>query len=174
MRSFRVVVAPFAGAIIVIFSILVGFLANDVWDRNRRAAATVRGEDASLISLHALATASGTPHFAIDRAIRAYAAAVINPHPGGSWGEIEVCGLGMKALTCTFKIRGLGPVIHVAIRAERDGTRPLHMLWRRRSPRSRVRTHGNHPLRASCRWAWANCACVSQAAAWRRVLPLGG
>jgi hypothetical protein len=38
----------------------------------------VRGEAANLISLHALAAALGTPHVAIDRAIRVYATAVIN------------------------------------------------------------------------------------------------
>jgi Protein of unknown function (DUF4239) len=85
VRSFRGVVAPFAGAIVIIFSILVGFLANDVWDRNRRAAETVRGEAASLVSLHALAAALGAPHVAIDRAIRAYAAAVINTE----WPRME-------------------------------------------------------------------------------------
>jgi len=78
VRSFRGVVAPYFGAIVAILSILTGFLANDVWDRNRRAAATVRGEGASLISLHALAAALGTPHVAIDRAILAYAIAVID------------------------------------------------------------------------------------------------
>ena len=57
VRSFRGVVGPFFGAIVIIFSILVGFLASDVWDRNRRAAATVRGEAANLVSLHALAAA---------------------------------------------------------------------------------------------------------------------
>ncbi|MDQ6869310.1 MAG: DUF4239 domain-containing protein [Pseudomonadota bacterium] len=85
VRSFRGVVAPFAGAIVIIFSILVGFLANDVWDRNERAAATVRGEGASLISLHALAAALGAPHVAIDRAIRAYAIAVIDKE----WPRME-------------------------------------------------------------------------------------
>ncbi|MGH6852512.1 MAG: hypothetical protein ACREDJ_04795, partial [Methylocella sp.] len=78
VRSFRGVVAPYFAAIVAIFSILTGFLANDVWDRNRRAAATVRGEAASLISLHALAAALGAPHVAIDRAILAYAIAVID------------------------------------------------------------------------------------------------
>jgi hypothetical protein len=78
VRSFRGVVAPFVGAIVTIFSILTGFLASDVWDRNQRAAATVRGEGASLVSLHALAAALGAPHVAIDRAIRAYAIAVID------------------------------------------------------------------------------------------------
>ncbi|MGI8569728.1 MAG: hypothetical protein ACR2KT_11985 [Methylocella sp.] len=84
VRSFRGVVAPYFGAIVVIFGILAGFLANDVWDRNRRAAA-VRGEGASLISLHALAAALGAPHLAIDRAIRAYAAAVIDKE----WPRME-------------------------------------------------------------------------------------
>jgi hypothetical protein len=78
VRSFRGVVGPFVGAIAIIFSVLVGFLASDVWDRNRRAAATVRGEGANLVSLHALAAALGTPHVAIDRVIRAYAIAVID------------------------------------------------------------------------------------------------
>jgi hypothetical protein len=77
-RSFRGVVAPFVGAIVTIFSILTGFLASDVWDRNQRAAATVRGEGASLVSLHALAAALGARHVAIDRAIRAYAIAVVD------------------------------------------------------------------------------------------------
>jgi hypothetical protein len=78
VRSFRGVVAPFVAPIVIIFSILVGFLANDVWDRNERAAATVRGEGANLISLHALAAALGAPHVEIDRAIGAYATAVID------------------------------------------------------------------------------------------------
>lgn len=85
VRSFRGVVAPFVGVTVLIFSILVGFLASDVWDRNRRAAATVRGEGASLVSLHALAAALGAPHVAIDRAIRAYAAAVIDKE----WPQME-------------------------------------------------------------------------------------
>ncbi|MDQ6702420.1 MAG: DUF4239 domain-containing protein [Pseudomonadota bacterium] len=85
VRSFQGVVAPFVGAIAIIFSILTGFLANDVWDRNERAAATVRGEGANLVSLHALAAAFGTPHVAIDRAIRAYAAAVIDKE----WPRME-------------------------------------------------------------------------------------
>ncbi|MGQ0444998.1 MAG: bestrophin-like domain [Beijerinckiaceae bacterium] len=88
VRSYRGVVAPYFGAIVVIFSILTGFLANDVWDRSRRAAAAVRGEGASLISLHALAAALGAPHIAIDRAIRGYAtAAVYHEWPSMENGE---------------------------------------------------------------------------------------
>ena len=85
VRRFRGVVAPFVSAIVVIFGILTGFLASDVWDRNQRAAATVRGEGASLVSLHALAAALGTRHVAIDRAIRAFAIAVTNKE----WPSME-------------------------------------------------------------------------------------
>ena len=38
--------AVLLGGIVVIFGILIGFLANDVWDRNRRAAGAVRSEAA--------------------------------------------------------------------------------------------------------------------------------
>jgi Protein of unknown function (DUF4239) len=78
VRKFQGVVAPFVAAVVAIFAILVGFLANDVWDRSRRAAAAVRVEATSLISLHALADALGKPHESIDRAIREYAIAVVS------------------------------------------------------------------------------------------------
>jgi hypothetical protein len=69
-------VAPFVAAIATVFAILIGFLANDVWDRSRRASTAVRVEATNLISLHALAKALGKPHESIDRAILAYAIAV--------------------------------------------------------------------------------------------------
>jgi hypothetical protein len=76
VQSFRGIVAPYFNGIVVIFAILVGFLANDVWDRNRRAAASVRSEAGSLVSLHDLVAASGLPKLDIDRGIRAYVSAV--------------------------------------------------------------------------------------------------
>jgi Protein of unknown function (DUF4239) len=78
IRKFQGVVAPFVAAVVTIFAILVGFLANDVWDRSRRASAAVRVEATNLISLHALAEALGKPHESIDRAIREYAIAVVS------------------------------------------------------------------------------------------------
>jgi hypothetical protein len=77
VQSFKGIVAPFIGGIVVILGILVGFLANDVWDSNRRAAGAVRGEAASLRSLYELVAASGLPNAGINRAVRAYLAAVI-------------------------------------------------------------------------------------------------
>lgn len=78
VRKFQGVVAPFVGAVVTVFAILVGFLANDVWDRSRRAASAVRVEATNLVSLHALAEALGKPHESIDRAIREYAIAVVS------------------------------------------------------------------------------------------------
>ncbi len=78
VRKLQGVVAPFVAAIVTIFAILIGFLANDVWDRSRRASTAVRVEATNLISLHALAKALGKPHEPIDRAILAYAIAVVD------------------------------------------------------------------------------------------------
>ena len=91
VQSFRGVVAPFIGGIVVILGILIGFLANDVWDRNRRAASTVRREAASLLSLHDLVTASGLPDATINCAIRDYVIAVSEKEwPSMADGEASV------------------------------------------------------------------------------------
>lgn len=85
VQSFRGVVGPFFGAIVLIFGILVGFLATDVWDRSRRAAATVRAEGAYLVSLHDLVAANGLSGDEIDDAIRAYVIAVVSKE----WQSME-------------------------------------------------------------------------------------
>jgi len=87
-QSFRGVVAPYFSGIVVIFGILVGFLANDVWDRSRRAATTVRSEAANLTSLHDLIFSSGLPPFPIDRALHNYISIVVEKEwPAMTRGE---------------------------------------------------------------------------------------
>lgn len=76
MLSFKDTVPELFSAIMVIFSIQLGFLTSDIWDINRRAAAAVETESASLAMLHALAADSGLPVDGIHQAIRAYVAAV--------------------------------------------------------------------------------------------------
>jgi len=72
----------------VIFGILVGFLANDVWDRSRRAAAAVRSEAANLTSLYDLLYTSGLPALPIDRTIRTYVSTVVEKEwPAMARGE---------------------------------------------------------------------------------------
>lgn len=77
VRSFRGVAAPFIGSVAVIFAILLGFLANDIWGRQQRAAATVRAEAENLQSLMGLAAAFGLPPEPLGAAVRAYAEAVV-------------------------------------------------------------------------------------------------
>ncbi len=76
MLTFNGAVAELFGAIMVIFGILIGFVAGDVWDSWRQAVSAVESEGASLSMLNELASASGLPTDGIRRDIRVYVAAV--------------------------------------------------------------------------------------------------
>ncbi len=78
MFSFNGAVAELFGAIMVIFGILIGFVASDVWDRWRQASEAVGLESASLTTLSALAGASGLQADGIRQGIRVYVAAVVD------------------------------------------------------------------------------------------------
>ncbi len=77
VRSFKGMVGPFVATVAVIFGILLGFLANDIWDRDRRAAAAVHAEADSLLSLTALAATFNLPREPLAGAVRSYAQTVI-------------------------------------------------------------------------------------------------
>ncbi len=77
VRSFRGVVAPFVGTVAVIFGILLGFLANDVWDRERRASAAVRNEAENLLAISKLSETFGLPHDPLKGALQAYIETVV-------------------------------------------------------------------------------------------------
>ena len=77
VQSFNGVVAPFFAGIVTILGILIGFLASDVWDRDRRAAAAVKNEAAALVSLYEIVGASGIQSGDLNLAIRNYASAVV-------------------------------------------------------------------------------------------------
>ena len=68
------VVAPFFGAVSVLFALLTGFLANDVGDRNRQAWRAVHTESSAAMSVHTLSVASASDMAAIrvDEEIRRY------------------------------------------------------------------------------------------------------
>jgi Protein of unknown function (DUF4239) len=88
VQSFRGVVPPYFAGIVVIFGILVGFLANDVWDRSRRAASTVQSEATNLTSLYDLLSNSGLPALSIDQTIRTYVSTVVEKEwPAMTRGE---------------------------------------------------------------------------------------
>ena len=49
--SFKGVVAPFFGSTAIIFALLIAFLSNDIWERNRQAERIVFTESDTLIAL---------------------------------------------------------------------------------------------------------------------------
>ncbi|MCB8822542.1 bestrophin-like domain [Microvirga rosea] len=75
--TFVGVVAPFFGAVAVLFALLTGFLANEVWERDRQAMRTVLGERGGLVALQALSTATVTDMEGIRETARSYAEALI-------------------------------------------------------------------------------------------------
>lgn len=78
IQTFRGVTPSFFGSVIPILGILIGFLSNNVWESNRKAADLVREEAAELTSLYGLVAVSDLPYVEISRAIRTYASAVID------------------------------------------------------------------------------------------------
>ena len=77
VRSFAGVAPPFVGTVAVILAVLLGFLANDIWDRERDAAAAVRAEADSLLSLTALAATFDLPREPLAGVVRNYAETVV-------------------------------------------------------------------------------------------------
>ena len=78
VQSCKGVVAPFFASVGVIFGLLVAFLSNDIWDRNKQAERVVLTESDTLVALYGLSVASGADSKALRTAIRAYASAVVN------------------------------------------------------------------------------------------------
>jgi hypothetical protein len=57
-QSLTGIVAPYAGSLAVLFALLTGFLANDVWERERRASRAVLAERDGLLEVHGLSVVS--------------------------------------------------------------------------------------------------------------------
>jgi Protein of unknown function (DUF4239) len=89
IQTFRGVAPPFFGSVTVILAILIGFLANDIWDRDQRAANSVRSEADGLVTLFTLVSTSGTAVAdPVAQAIRTYATAVTKKEwPAMAMGE---------------------------------------------------------------------------------------
>ncbi len=77
IQSFRGVVPPFFGSTAIIFGVLIAFLSNDIWDRNKQAEHVVFTESDTLIALYRLSAASSADNAALRTAIRDYASAVV-------------------------------------------------------------------------------------------------
>lgn len=77
IQSAKGVVAPFFTSVAVIFGLLVAFLSNDIWDRNKQAQRVILTEADTLVALHSLSAASGSDNSALRTSIREYARAVV-------------------------------------------------------------------------------------------------
>lgn len=77
VRSLKGVVPPFFTSVAVIFGLLVAFLSNDIWDRNKQAQRVVLTEADTLVALYSLGVAGGSDSPALRAAIRGYASAVV-------------------------------------------------------------------------------------------------
>jgi hypothetical protein len=72
MRKFDGVVAPFFGAVGIVFALLTGFLAGDISERNRQAVRAVQTEASELRSVHTLSIASASDMREIRAALSEY------------------------------------------------------------------------------------------------------
>ena len=93
VQSLKGVVAPFFGSVSIIFGLLIAFLSNDIWDRNKLAERVVLTESDTLVALYSLGTASGADSAALRTAIRDYAGAVAQDE----WPRLQTGGRSAKA-----------------------------------------------------------------------------
>jgi hypothetical protein len=77
IRSFTGVVAPFIATVSVLFSLLTGFLASDIADRNRQAWRAVNGEASAIVMLNTLSLAAVSDMAAIRGQLRTYVDSVL-------------------------------------------------------------------------------------------------
>lgn len=75
--AYKGVVAPFFASTATIFGLLVGFLSNDIWERNKQAARVVLTESDTLVALYSVGTANRTDDKPLRTAIRSYVTAVV-------------------------------------------------------------------------------------------------
>ena len=77
VRTLNGVVAPFFGSVGILFSLLTGFLANDITEHQRLAWRAVHKEASAISSVFSLSVASASDMAEIRAALQAYAEAVV-------------------------------------------------------------------------------------------------
>lgn len=85
IQNWKGVAPPFIGVPATLFGLLMTFLAQDVWDANRRAFSAVAQEREQLVTLSALTENHGFAATDLPRTIRAYVEAVV----GLEWKTME-------------------------------------------------------------------------------------
>ena len=77
VAHYRGIVVGFFGAVSVLFALLYGFVAGDVWHRNADATRLVRAEADSLFALSEISAAAGSDAASLNALILAYAQSVV-------------------------------------------------------------------------------------------------
>jgi Protein of unknown function (DUF4239) len=76
-QSLAGVVAPYAGVLAVLFSLLTGFLANDIWERERQAERAMLVERDGLLTAHELSAATTADMAGLRAALERYVRVVV-------------------------------------------------------------------------------------------------
>ena len=87
------VVAPFFGSVAILFALFTGFLANDIWERQRQASRAVLAERDALLAMGTLSIATVSDMVPIRAALRAYVEAVT----GQEWAKMTDQGEAPEA-----------------------------------------------------------------------------
>lgn len=118
-QSLAGVVAPYASSLAVLFALLTGFLANDVWERERRASRAVLAERDGLLEVHQLSVASNMA--GVRGALRNYLRTVV----ADEWSRMadrEKSAAAAEALAALLRevvrpgaAAEVGPAVHGAL-----------------------------------------------------------
>jgi hypothetical protein len=115
------IVAPYFGAIAILFALLTGFLAADIGDRNRQAARALQSEAEALTSMYALSIAAVSDMAPVRNAVRDYAASVrddewplIASGNGAARTDTALTGL-MQTVADPNTARDAGQAVHNAL-----------------------------------------------------------
>jgi len=84
-RSFRGVVAPFFVSVALVFGLLLGFVAGEVWHRNADAVHVVRSEGEQLFELVHLSPETDPAGIKLQGLVRAYAQSLV----GEEWPRMQ-------------------------------------------------------------------------------------
>ena len=146
VQAVKGVVAPFFSSVAVIFGLLVAFLSNDIWDRNKDAQRVILTEADTLVALHSLSVAAGADSNALRTAIRGYAGAVVEDE----WPKLKLQERSartdaaldslLRAVTATVKAAGLdvSDISTLYFTGGSSGMTALRNVFVRAYPHSRV------------------------------------
>jgi hypothetical protein len=119
-QSISGVVAPYAGTVALLFSLLTGFLAGDVWERERQAERAVLAERDGLLAAHELSVAVGDIPGVRD-ALRSYVQAVVAEEwPSMAEGKAsaaagDALGALLRMVASPSGAKAAGQIVHPAL-----------------------------------------------------------